>query len=269
MRRSVSKVTRRAMTCAAAATAAATMCIANMSAAFADETHAKNLMKAMSDYMAGQQAIAFDFDSNLEVVTRQNQKLGLASSGAVTLNRPDKIRATRTGGFADVELVFDGKTLTLLGKNVKAYAQAESPGTIDQMVDVLRDKYRRPVPAADLLMANPYDQLMPQVVDTKDLGSGVIRGVECDHLAFRTDDVDWQIWIAQGSKPYPCRYVITSTKVAGAPQYTIDVRGWKTGSEVPADRFDAKLPADARKIEHTGLADFDELPNIFAVNRGN
>ena len=41
MRRSVSKVTRRAMTCTAAATAAATMCIANMSAAFADETHAK------------------------------------------------------------------------------------------------------------------------------------------------------------------------------------------------------------------------------------
>jgi hypothetical protein len=267
MRRFVSKVTRRAMTCAAAATVAATMCIANMSAARADEAQAKSLLKAMSDYLAGQQAISFDFDSTLEVVTRENQKLALASSGTVTLNRPDKIRATRTGGFADVELIFDGKTLTLLGKHANAYAQAQSAGTIDQLVDVLRDKYQRPVPAADLLMANPYDQLMPQVVDTKDLGSGVIRGVECDHLAFRTEDVDWQIWIAQGGRPYPCRYVITSPKVAGAPQYTIEVSRWKTGSDVEPDQFSAKLPADAKKIEPAGLADFDELPSVFAVNR--
>ena len=58
---------------------------------------------------------------------------------------------------------------------------------------------------------------MADVIDVKDLGSGVIGGVECDHLAFRTKEVDWQIWIAQGNRPYPCRYVITSSKVAQAP----------------------------------------------------
>ena len=107
-------------------------------------------------------------------------------------------------------------------------------GTIDQLVDVLRDKYHRPLPAADLLMSNPYDQLMPGVIDVKDLGSGVIHGIECDHLAFRTDDFDWQIWIAQGDRPYPVRYLITSSKVAGSPAYTIDVTDWKTGAEVAA-----------------------------------
>ena len=79
----------------------------------------------------------------------------------------------------------------------------EAPGTIDQLVDVLRDKYHRPLPAADLLMSDPYKELMPDVTDAKDLGSGVIHGVECDHLAFRTKEVDWQIWIAQGARPYP------------------------------------------------------------------
>jgi hypothetical protein len=86
------------------------------------------------------------------------------------------------------------------------------------LVDELRNKYGRPIPGADLLMFNVYDQLMPEVVDTKDLRSGVIGGVECDHLAFRTKEVDWQIWIDQGSRPYPCRYVITSTKISGTPQ---------------------------------------------------
>src|ERR1039458_8809958 len=28
-------------------------------------------------------------------------------------------------------------------------------------------------------------------------------GVECEHLAFRNNDVDWQIWIQLGSRPIP------------------------------------------------------------------
>ena len=128
---------------------------ASISAARADEAQARSLLKAMSDYLAGQKAISFDYDSNLEIVSTQQQKIGLASSGTLTLNRPDKLHATRTGGFANVEMVFDGKTLTLLGKNANLYAQVEAPGTIDQLVDVLRDKYHRAVPAADLLMSDP------------------------------------------------------------------------------------------------------------------
>ncbi|MFL6796585.1 MAG: DUF2092 domain-containing protein [Xanthobacteraceae bacterium] len=231
----------------------------------ADEAQAKTLLKAMSDYLAAQTAISMDYDSSLEVVTKENQKLSLASSGTVILNRPGKLRATRMGGFANVELVFDGKMLTLLRRDENIYAQVDAPATIDLLVDELRDKYRRPVPAADLLMADPYDQLMPLVVNTKDLGSGVIGGVECDHLAFRTEEVDWQIWIAQGSRPYPCRYIITSTKVAGSPQYTIDVRAFKAGDEVAAQNFALQVPAGARKVTPSEVPEMDELPDAFAA----
>ena len=44
----------------------------------------------------------------------------------------------RTGGSASVEMAFDGKTLTLPGKNANVYAQVEVPGTIDHLVDELR-----------------------------------------------------------------------------------------------------------------------------------
>ena len=113
-------------------------CMGPISSAYADEANAKRLFKAMSDYLASQKVIFIDYDSNLEIVTSQKQKLGLTSSGTVVLSRPDKIHATRTGGFANVELVFDGNTLTLLGKNANAYTQVEAPGTIDQLVDDLR-----------------------------------------------------------------------------------------------------------------------------------
>ncbi len=236
-----------------------------MSSTNANGTDPKGLLKAMSDYLAAQTAISFSYDTNLEIVTKDHQKLLLASSGAVDLSRPDKIRANRHGGFADVEMTFDGQTLTLLSKDANLYAQADIHGTIDHLVDELRDTYHRPVPGADLLLSNVYEELMRDVVDVKDLGSGVIGGIECDHLAFRAKEVDWQIWIAQGAHPYPCRYVITSKEVDQGPQYSVQIRDWKTGNQVAVADFAFKNEAGAKKVDPKDLTDIDELPNHMAI----
>jgi hypothetical protein len=263
----VSQRLRRAAAAGASALALALVLgTAVSSVARAGEAEAKSLLKAMSDYMAGQKAISFDYDANFEIVTTDDQKIDLASSGQVSLSRPDKIRATRVGGFANVEIVFDGKTLTLLGKNANVYTQAEIPGTVDHLIDELKDKYHRPLPAADLLLSNAYDQLMPDVLDVKDLGSGVIGGVECDHLAFRNKEVDWQIWIAQGDHPYPCRFVITSKLVAGGPQYSIQVRNWKAGGDVSSTDFTFKAPSGAKSVDMKDLktvSEMDDMPSHF------
>lgn len=229
----------------------------------ADEAYAKQSLKAMSDYMTKQTAISFGYNADLEFVTKDHQKLMLSNSGTVDLTRPDKIRVTRNGGFSNVEMIFDGKTLTIRHVDDNVYAQADTPGTLTHLFDdVLRNQYHKPVPGADLLMPNPYDVLMPDVTDVKDLGSGVIDGKECDHFAFRSKDVDWQIWIAQGDSPYPCRYVITSTDVDQAPQYSVEVKDWKTGSEVAAD-YGFMNTTNARKVEAIDLGDVDELPSQF------
>jgi hypothetical protein len=243
--------------------------VANIGGANADGASAKKLLKSMSDYMAAQTAISFAYDSTFEVVTKDKQKLALASSGTLKLNRPDKIRATRAGGFADIEMMFDGKTLTLFGKDANQYTQVDVPGPIDHLVDELREKYHRPLPAADLLLANPYDELMRDVTDVKDLGSGVINGNECDFLAFRKADVDFQIWIAQGDRPYPCRYTITSRQVTDGPQYSVQVRDWKTGNEVASGDFGFSNATNANKIELKELQDkLSDLPKHFVIGGG-
>ena len=124
-----------------------------------------------------------------------------------------------------------------LGKNLNVYAQTAMTGSIDELIDVLRLEYGLEAPAADLLSSDPYEVMMSNVTDVKDLGSGVIGGKECDHLAFRTESTDWEIWIAQGDKPYPCRFTITSKMVALAPSYTIDVVDFKAGGEVDLRHF--------------------------------
>jgi len=231
-----------------------------------DSAEAKKMLKAMSDFLGAQKTLSVGFDTVFEVVTPTDQKLGLASSGTATLARPDKIRVARSGGFADFEILYDGKALTLLGKNANLYMQVSAPGTVDQLIDTLQDKYNRPLPGADLLMTNSYDELMQDVYDSKDLGSGVINGVECDTLAFRKADVDWQIWIAQGDRPYPCRFVITSKLANGDPQYTIQFRDWKFGSDVAADDFAFKNASNAKQVELKDVQDkIGDLPENFKI----
>jgi hypothetical protein len=230
--------------------------------------NAKALLKSMSDYLAAQKNISMDYDSTFEVVSKDRQKLQLATSGTVELSRPDKIHTTRQSGFSDTEMVFDGKTVSLLGKGQNAYVQADAPGTIDNLIDQLREKFHRQLPGADLLQSNVYENLMADVTDIKDLGSGVINGQECDHLAFRTKETDWQIWIAQGEHPYPCRYVITSKQVDQAPEFTLEIRNWKAGGSPAASDFTFTPPAGAKKLDATdlqALKESSDLPENFRI----
>jgi hypothetical protein len=224
--------------------------------------NAKKLLKAMSDYLGAQDAISLGYDSVFEVVSKEKQKLQLATSGTVLLRRPNQVRTTRKSGFSDTEMVYDGKTLSLLGKGQNAYVQAEAPGTIDTLIDRLRDKFHRQLPGADLLQSNVYDALMTDVTDVKDLGSGVIGGKECDHIAFRAKETDWQIWIAQGPNPYPCRYVITSKTVDQAPQFTMEIRDWKAGAAVPASDFSFKPAAGAKRLDAKDIEALKETSDL-------
>jgi hypothetical protein len=224
----------------------------------AQDGDADKLLKAMSDYVASQKAVSVTFDSDIEVITSNLQKIQFTSSGQVQLSRPDKLRATRTGGYRDIEIVFDGKMLTVNNKDSKDYAQIDAPGTADQLIDVLRDKHGVVAPGADLLLSNVYDVMMADVIEGTVIGKGVIDGVECDHLAFRNLETDWQIWIESGAKPIPRKYVITSKGIGEAPQYTLRIKEWKT--DLPADAFAFKPDTSAKKIALGDLGDIDEVP---------
>ncbi len=233
--------------------------------AHAQEGDAGKILKAMSDYLAGQKVISATFESDIEVLTSDLQKIQFASTGRLLLARPDKIHVTRTGGYADLELVSDGKTATIFGKNLGAYAQLDAPGSIDQLIDRLRDTYLMEAPGTDLLLSNAYAELMKDVLSAKHIGRGVIDGVECEHLAFRNPEVDWQLWVEVGAKPIPRKYVITSKTVTGMPQYTLRLDDWKTDVRPKADEFAFRPPAGAKKVEVGALAEIDEVPPGTAV----
>jgi hypothetical protein len=229
-------------------------------AALAQEQDAKGILKSMSDFMAKQQNLSLAFDSDIEIITPTIEKIQFTNSGEVTLSRPDKLRARRMSGYAEVELIFDGKAVSVFGKHLNSYASAEAPGTIDQLIDKLRNEMGVELPAADLLLSNSYEALTADVNEAKYVGHGVIDGVECHHLAFRTPETDWQIWVELGDRPMPRKYVITSKTMAAAPQYTLRIKRWNADASGGADAFAFSPPGDAKKVELGALSGIDELP---------
>jgi hypothetical protein len=250
---------RRTLTALIMAVSLSVLPAAPYTHAHAADGDAGRILKSMSDYMASQNTISATFDSSLEVITPQSEKIQFTSTGTLLLHRPDEIRVTRTGGYADVELFLDGKNATLLGKNLNIYAQLDGVNSVDQLIDVLRERGMT-MPGADLLLGNVYDTLSADVIESKHIGLGVINGVECEHLAFRNQDTDWQLWVRAGDKPVPCKYVITSKAVGMAPQYTLIIRDWKTDVSVDASAFVFTPPEGAKKVETDALASLDELP---------
>ena len=137
------------------------------------------ILRAMADYTVAQKSLSATFESDVEVVTPELEKIQFSSSGKIQLARPDKLRISRTGGYTDVDFVYDGKIASIYGNNAKVYVQADLVGTVDQLIDLIQTRSGVAMPGTDLLLTNTYDELMSNVVLAQHIGQGMVDGVEC------------------------------------------------------------------------------------------
>jgi hypothetical protein len=170
------------------------------------------------------------------------------------VQRPGKLRSDRRGRYGDVTLYFDGKDLTVYSKRENLYATAKAPNTIDEMIDFARRELALEAPAADLMYSDPYAALMEDVVSGRYIDQALIDGRTCHHLAYRGNETDWEIWIEDGPRALPCRFVITSKNVKGSPAYTVETHNWKVDPPLPEKLFTFAPPRNAGKIDFVTVA---------------
>jgi hypothetical protein len=227
--------------------------------------HADEILRSMSSFLAGTRAFSVSADISNEFITLDAQKLQLNSYGTVLVERPSRFYTTRNGKFADAELIYDGRQLTVYSKTAKDYVQKDLPGTIDQAIAAIEIQSGLSLPGADLLLSNPYAVLSSGITSSAYYGRAFVGGVQCHHLAFRTPRVDWQIWVKDGAESLPMKYVITSKWMAGAPQYSVELSNWNVKPVIAADRFKFTVPSGAKKVE--GFA-VDETGEFIALEEG-
>jgi hypothetical protein len=206
-------------------------------------------LHAMSDYLAQLPRFTVHTEGTIEVVLDDGEKIDFPFASTVRLRRPDRLRSDRTGEHTKLSFFYDGDKFTLFGKKTGFYAEADAPATIDEAIDAARERFDLEAPGADLLMSDAYAVLTEDAVSGFRTGTSVIDGTPCDHLAFRGNEVDWQIWIENGKHPRPRRFVITSKNVEGSPQFTVNLSRWDTKTELPDEVFEFHPPAGAQRIE--------------------
>ena len=221
------------------------------------EPEATRILRRMTDYVGGLQRFSFDTENSLETVLVSGQRIQFDGATRVTVRRPNRLYAERSGDIISQSFYYDGKTLTLYNPAENYYARASAPSTIEGMLDFARDSLDVVAPAGDLLFADAYARLTQDVTSGFVVGKAVVAGVRCDHLAFSGPVVDWQIWIQDGERPLPRKYVITTKDLAGWPQFTVVARSWNLAPDVDDSRFNFAPPPGAQQIEflqlsHTG-----------------
>jgi hypothetical protein len=210
---------------------------------------AKQILKASTDFLGSQQQFSADTRNTLEVVLKNGQKIEFNSTGRQSIQRPNKLRAERTGDLVAQVFVYDGKSLTLYDTTAGSYAQIPVPATLEGMLDYARTNLDLITPAADLVYKDAYNILMDGVTEGIVVGEAVIEGVRCNHLAFRSPQVDWQIWIQQGAQPLPRKIVITTLDLPNAPQFSVTMTKWNLTPTFDAQTFTFTPPAGAKKID--------------------
>jgi hypothetical protein len=213
------------------------------------DPQAEKLLRRMSDYLAGLQKFTVRTENTIEAVLTSGQKLQFSSPATASVWRPNKLRADRKGDILNQEFFYDGKTLTLYNQKENLYATASAPPTIDAMLDFAREKLDVIAPGAELMYGNAAERMLKETTSGFVVGPSVVAGVKTTHLAFRGAEIDWQIWIEDGAKPLPRKFILTSKKVAGEPQFTVVMRSWDAAPKLTERMFTFIPPKGAKKIE--------------------
>jgi hypothetical protein len=163
--------------------------------------------------------------------------------------RPDRARfdvARRDGARRGI--VFDGKQLTAFDLDAKVYATIEKPGTVDAAFAYFTQELKMRLPLRELFAADLPQQLKDALASARVVGNETVGDVATDHVAFRRDTADVQLWIARDGEPLPQRVVITYRLAEGQPQFRADFHGWTLNPDVSDSKFTFAPAADAEKI---------------------
>jgi hypothetical protein len=213
------------------------------------EEQAMAVLKRMAEFLTQAQRFSVTVDTGFDVVQDSGQKIEFGETRQMVLRRPDRLRidATKRDGSKS-GMFFDGKDIAVFNTKENVYAMVARPGTVDEAMAYFLDDLDMRLPLAELLSSQVAKTLQEHVRAATYVEPSQIAGVPCDHLALRGDQVDLQLWVAQGNQPLPRRLVITYTRANGQPQFWAQFSEWNLAPEVPDTLFVFTPPAETAKI---------------------
>jgi hypothetical protein len=209
---------------------------------------ATQILKRMTDYLGSLQQFSVHTQNDIEDVLDSGHRVDFDVSASLIISRPNKLRAERKGELIDQVFYYDGKTLTLYNLSDNVYAREPAPGTIEETLDFARGSLGIVVPVGDLIYRNAYPLLMQDVTFAVVVDKTFIGGVKCDHLLFSRPGVDFQVWVADGGRPLPYKYIVTDTGTPALLSVTAVMSDWNVAPAAAEATFTFLPPQGAKPI---------------------
>ncbi len=190
------------------------------------DPNALSMLKRMSATLSAAKAFSVETHGIMEVPSITGQFITLYPSGRISLQRPDKVRAELGGEAPPFDFYYDGTSVSAIAPHTKVFSTLKAPSTIDEMLAGLQQETGIRFPSAPILNSDPYGVLSRGLLSAVVVGPCKVNGVECDHLAFRSPGVNWEIWIDAGRSAVPRRLAITTTDKPNFPRSIVEFSAW-------------------------------------------
>lgn len=210
---------------------------------------ANDVLKRMSAFLTEADAFSFESHDLADETLPTGQKIQIACTRTFTLQRPNKLKAVFEGDTENEKYWYDGKTVSAFDPVENCYGRAEVPDTIEGMFAHVSETFGVTVPLADLLISDPHGAVVDRIRSGQYVGLHNVFDVKCHHLAFRSERVDWQIWIEDGDRPVPRKLVITYKEMPGHPQFIAFLNEWNFDPQFADGAFTFVPPQGAREID--------------------
>jgi hypothetical protein len=210
---------------------------------------AKALLMRMADVLAKTQGFRATITANYDVVQDNGEKIEFGEVRHVLIQRPDRLRIL--SDFSNGEkltIYFDGNDLNVFSPKENMFAKLERKGSVDDMLKYVVLDLQTPVPLAMLFLQSIKEELEKRITEIDYVELTTIAGKPADHLAVRTADTDFQIWLTQGERPLPLRVVITYKKDVGQPQFRADLSDWNLDPKIDESALAFSPPAGAEAV---------------------
>ena len=213
------------------------------------DLEARAILMEMAEFISKAPAFSVTLRSAYDAIQEDGQYVEFGERRHILLQRPDKLRVETVRSDGEHNLVlFDGEKITGFKADDNIFAQVENPGTIDETLIYLVRDLQFKLPLARMLHTGFAQQLEKMITAVSYVEENVLFDVVTDHLAVRAENIDMQLWVAQGDEPLPRRIVITYMNAQGQPQFRGDFTDWSIEPKVAADSFTFTPPADAEKV---------------------
>jgi hypothetical protein len=217
------------------------------------EPYALELLKKMSDKLAAAKSLAFRTRDTVEAPGGTGQFLNFFAESQVMVERPNKLMAKIAGDAPPFDFYYDGSKMVVYAPTQKLYAATEAPGTIDELLPFAVKKAGIILPFDDVLYSDPYTVLTKDLTSAFYAGYSNFHGHRCEHLAFASAGLQWQIWINDKTL-LPCLMMGTMLDVQGAPRFAVEFSHWRLDQKFSPKQFSLTKPEGAGEMEFGTMA---------------